>query len=179
MLDLETLGVTPGCAILSIGAVFFDPKTGEEGKQFYQAIECIDTGLEHEPATIAWWDKQSHEARAVFTDPNRTTTSNALEAFRNFLQTYNPGQMNKANTPLIWGNGADFDNPILSVAAVLMGAAPLWPPYNGRCYRTVKNLFPSVKMQRTVGVHHNALADARNQAQHLMAIARVADVVWE
>lgn len=174
MLDLETLGVTPGCAILSIGAVFFDPKTGEEGEQFYQPVDHLVGGyrLRTEQSTEAWWNRQSPEARAVFTDPGRVGLAVALDRFNTFLRS-------GADKPTVWGNGADFDNPILTLAYKAAGIPQGWGPYEGRCYRTVKNLFPSVKIQRTVGVHHNALADARNQAQHLMAIARVADVVWE
>lgn len=31
MLDLETMGNTPNSPVISIGAVFFDPKTGDLG----------------------------------------------------------------------------------------------------------------------------------------------------
>ena len=44
-----------------------------------------------------------------------------------------------------------------------------WKWSMNRCYRTVKNLFPDVKMERS-GTHHNALDDARDQARHLMRI---------
>jgi hypothetical protein len=72
----------------------------------------------------------------------------------------------------VWGNGADFDNPILAVAyrRTIFSGQP-WKPYNGRCYRTVKNQFQDVKLVRT-GTHHNALDDARSQATHLVEICR-------
>ncbi|MCV5360349.1 3'-5' exoribonuclease, partial [Escherichia coli] len=35
MIDLETMDNKPTSAIASIGAVFFDPETGEMGEQFY------------------------------------------------------------------------------------------------------------------------------------------------
>ena len=34
MIDLETLGVVPGCVVLQIGAVCFDPNGGELGEKF-------------------------------------------------------------------------------------------------------------------------------------------------
>ena len=34
MLDLETMGKGPSAAIVTIGAVFFDPMTGELGAEF-------------------------------------------------------------------------------------------------------------------------------------------------
>jgi inhibitor of KinA sporulation pathway (predicted exonuclease) len=70
---------------------------------------------------------------------------------------------------LVWGNGADFDNPILAAAYRATGISQGWKPYNGRCYRTIKNLAPQVRLVRT-GTHHNALDDARAQAQHLLDI---------
>jgi hypothetical protein len=38
MLDLETMGNKPNAPIVAIGAVFFDPATGELGPQFYTAV---------------------------------------------------------------------------------------------------------------------------------------------
>lgn len=39
MLDLETMGSGPRAAIVTIGAVFFDPMTGELGEEFEAAID--------------------------------------------------------------------------------------------------------------------------------------------
>ena len=38
-IDLETLSLEPNAHILSIGAVFFDPATGEMGDSFYVEID--------------------------------------------------------------------------------------------------------------------------------------------
>lgn len=38
MLDLETMGNGSKAAIVSIGAVFFNPLTGETGSEFYQVV---------------------------------------------------------------------------------------------------------------------------------------------
>ena len=45
MVDLETLSTKPNAAIVSIGAVFFDPKTGELGDTYYQVIDIETYGL--------------------------------------------------------------------------------------------------------------------------------------
>jgi hypothetical protein len=69
----------------------------------------------------------------------------------------------------MWGNGAAFDNVVLRNA---FERAHLTPPWNFRqdmCYRTIKTLFPDVEMPERVG-KHNALEDAKWQAQHLIAI---------
>ena len=63
MLDMETLGTRPGCAILSIAAVPFSSQYDLE--PFYlkiSATSCTDAGLHVDDATVAWWNKQSPEA---------------------------------------------------------------------------------------------------------------------
>ena len=71
----------------------------------------------------------------------------------------------------LWGNGASFDNAILSTAYELceLETVQPWRFYNDRCYRTVKSLYPEVAMVRT-GTYHNALDDAESQALHLLAM---------
>jgi hypothetical protein len=69
----------------------------------------------------------------------------------------------------IWGNGASFDNAILAEAYDCARIDRPWKYWNDRCYRTMKNQFPLVPFRRS-GTHHNALDDARSQAEHLMEI---------
>lgn len=38
MIDLETMGTKPSAPIVAIGAVFFEPQTGELGAEFYTAV---------------------------------------------------------------------------------------------------------------------------------------------
>jgi exodeoxyribonuclease VIII len=162
MVDLETLGVSPGCMILSIGAVEFDPRLGELGRQHYNAIDLGERhGLHEHPDTMEFWRRQSEVARKVFDDPARVTLTIGLQTFNEWLP----------QDALVWGNGADFDNAILAAAYYATGMRPGWRPYNGRCYRTVKNLAPHIKLARK-GEHHNALDDAISQAQHLMDIVQ-------
>ena len=66
MLDLETMGNGPRAAIVSIGAVFFDPLTGELGAEFEAAIDLRSSAKsgEIDPDTVLWWLGQGEEARA-------------------------------------------------------------------------------------------------------------------
>ncbi|ELW5296006.1 3'-5' exoribonuclease, partial [Escherichia coli] len=70
--DLETMGANTNAPIVVIGAVFFDPETGEIGPVFYIVISLTDamnTGAVPDGGTIEWWLKQSSEARAaILTD---------------------------------------------------------------------------------------------------------------
>lgn len=171
MVDLETLGTVPGCSILSIGAVRFDPRTGEMGDEFYVAVSrlsCKEAGLHESASTVKWWESQSPEARKVLDEAASTAKSfglsTALAAFNSYIQTVVGTRM--------WGNGADFDNALLRCAYHAVSLSPKLAPYNGRCYRTVKNLAPHIKLDKRQGTFHNALDDAKSQAQHLMDIVQ-------
>lgn len=165
MLDLETLGNGNDAVILSIGAVKFDPKTNTLGDEYYQLIQpktCTDAGLKMDTSTVMWWFKQSHEARAAFAnESDMHPLADVLDDFANWIGDH--------TTALIWGNGANFDNVILSNAYKACGKATPWPYWGDRCYRTVSSLKRDIKRQR-IGTHHNALDDAKTQAQHLMDI---------
>lgn len=59
MVDLETTSTSGGAGVLAIGAVFFDPMTGEIGSEFYQTIglesimkrDCFKV----DARCIKWW----------------------------------------------------------------------------------------------------------------------------
>lgn len=170
MLDLETLGVAAGCKILSIGAVYFDISTGELGEEFYVIVNRADQDeydLKEEGGTLAWWLRQSAEARVVVQEEPHTDAVDLIESlarFGHFVRQEGGGKR-------VWGNGADFDNPILSRVYEATGQRQPWAAYNGRCYRTIKNLYPSLKAVRE-GTYHNALDDAKTQAKHMIQVCR-------
>jgi hypothetical protein len=168
MVDLETLGQTPGCVILSIGAVGFDPSG--LGKEFYAVVstaDCKKAGLFTDPDTIEWWDKQSPAAQEVRRQADDRKQSmplkTALDGFNMFLQGFAP------NTK-IWGNGSDFDNAILASAYRAAGRQLGWKFWNNRCFRTVKNMAPKSIEPAREGTYHHALDDAKHQALHAIAI---------
>ena len=165
MLDLETLGNGSDAVIIAIGAVKFDPKTGFVGDGFYELVHpksCTDIGLKMDSSTVMWWLKQSHEARGAFADESKMRPlPEVLEEFATWVE-----DREKA---LVWGNGANFDNVILSNAYKAVNQPQPWPYWGDRCYRTISALRKDIKRNR-VGTHHNALDDATTQAQHLLEI---------
>lgn len=171
MHDLETLGTDPGCVILSIGAITFDPHG--MGLSFYQTINrqtCYNAGLTDNPATLEWWRRQSEEARKVLTESQELSTCSLGIALFQFTEYLNRiAGAGGINNVKIWGNGADFDKPILGTAYKMCGFNQPWAPYNGGCYRTLKNLRPEIKLIRS-GTAHNALIDAIDQAKHAIAL---------
>lgn len=162
MIDLETMGTRPDAPIIAIGAVAFDAKAIHN--EFYVVVDLADSVAEGgviDPSTVLWWMKQSDEARAAFAREGRALGL-ALGRFREWVGTYDVSG--------VWGNGASFDNAILSEAYRRMGNDAPWPFYMDRCYRTMKSISP-VPMERG-GTHHNALDDARDQAIHLQMISK-------
>lgn len=168
MIDLETLGNRPGCAILSIGAVEFGPQG--LGRTFYVTVgkwSQIQLGLHESQSTLDWWKGQSPEARVVLeqseNDNDPKSIHTALLAFANWLSPTG------LRTVKVWGNGSDFDNAILACCYAATGDAVPWQFWNNRCYRTLKNLRPEIKLERT-GTYHNALDDAKTQARHAIQL---------
>lgn len=172
MTDLETLGQRAGCVILSIGAVAFDHKTEKLGPEFYQVVRvssCEEAGLHINPETVAWWESQNPEAQKVLKQAragrgNKSLTD-SLELFNKYLHQFGPKSVK------VWGNGSDFDNAILTNCYAAVGMKGGWEFWNNRCFRTLKGLAPSIKIERT-GTYHNALDDAKTQALHAIKVLK-------
>ncbi|MCZ6049733.1 3'-5' exoribonuclease [Escherichia coli] len=172
MIDLETMGTNTNAPIVVIGAVFFDPQTGEIGPVFYIVISLTDamnTGAVPDGGTIEWWLKQSSEARAaILTD--QVKLKDALSRFREFINEYSDEKFVQ-----VWGNGATFDNAILRTSYERLDIPCPWRYHNDRDVRTIVELGKTIDFDaRTVipfeGVRHNALDDARHQAKYVSAI---------
>ena len=158
MVDLETMATHPNAAIVAIGAVRF---TEEIKDTFYRVVDlqsCIQAGMDVDGDTVNWWLIQGEEARKAITEPGIELTQ-ALTQFTSWL----------GKDAVVWGNGASFDNAILTNAYYKTGIALPWEYYNNRCYRTVKSFHPHIKLTR-IGTLHNALDDAKSQATHLIEI---------
>ena len=170
MIDLETLGTTPGSAILSIGAVAFDPRTDRMGHDFHVVINlrsCRALGLREEPGTIDWWSKRTPEARALLEQAEGASgfgLPEALDQFDRFVRAHGG-----APSVRVWGNGADFDNALLADIYRRLGRPLPWAFWNNRCFRTLKALRTGLEPERQ-GVHHDALDDARHQAEWALNI---------
>ncbi len=167
MVDLETLDTKPSAVILSIGACVVDLDAGKISDHFYRVISvesCLEAGLTESASTKAWWDKQSPEARKVFTDPSISLTQ-ALVEFGKYLKFFGSG------TVKLWGNGSDFDNTILIHAYDKIGLDAPWRFYNNRCFRTIKNAMSDhIQVPAREGTYHNALDDAIYQAKILLQL---------
>ena len=169
MIDLETMGKNPDAPIISIGAIFFDPQTGDMGPEFSKTIDLETAGGVIDRDTIKWWLKQSREAQsAIMTD--EIPLDDALLQLREFIDE-NSGEF----FVRVWGNGANFDNTILRRSYERQGIPCPWRYYNDRDVRTIVELGKAIDFDaRTAipfeGERHNALDDARYQAKYVSAI---------
>ncbi|WP_097469814.1 exonuclease [Escherichia coli] len=169
MIDLETMGKNPDAPIISIGAIFFDPQTGDMGPEFSKTIDLDTAGGVIDRDTIKWWLKQSREAQsALLTD--EIPLDDALLQLREFIDE-NSGEF----FVQVWGNGANFDNVILRRSYERQGIPYPWRYCNDRDVRTIVELGKAIDFDaRTAipfeGERHNALDDARHQAKYVSAI---------
>lgn len=161
MIDLETMGTRPNAPIVSIGAVTFD--ADGIAREFYRNVDLktsVAGGGVIDPDTVMWWLRQDNPAREALTDEAGIAITYALDDLTKWFPTTVSG---------VWGNGASFDNVLLSESYIRAGMQQPWPFWKDKCYRTVKGMYPDVALERS-GTHHNALDDARTQAEHLIAI---------
>ncbi|EKE9903791.1 exonuclease [Escherichia coli] len=169
MIDLETMGKNPDAPIISIGAIFFDPQTGDMGPEFSKTIDLETAGGVIDRDTIKWWLKQSREAQsAILSD--EIPLDDALLQLREFI-----AENSSEFFVQVWGNGANFDNVILRRSYERQGIPCPWHYHNDRDVRTIVELGKAIDFDaRTAipfeGERHNALDDARYQAKYVSAI---------
>jgi hypothetical protein len=179
MIDIETLSTGNDAVIVSLGAVMFDPLTGELGEEFYSIIDkasCLDIGLVTDPGTVEWWNKQSEEAKAILTSDEAVPIQEALQEFDKFYKRNGGGEKMFRSQPSIWGNGSNFDNVILRSAYVHANIKCPWHFVNDKDVRTLVDIGRRLKVDfdkngnTREGVHHHALDDAKHQAKYCSQI---------
>lgn len=175
MVDMETMGNSPDAPIVSIGAVFFEPSTGNTGAEFYQVVSLessMSFGMKPDASTIQWWLKQSSEARSAILVDEPMGLLETLELLADFIAE---NAANGSHTVQLWGNGCSFDNVILRRAYALTDTPFTVPFWNDRDVRTMVELGKSVGINPRYdipfeGDMHNALSDARHQVKYVSAI---------
>ena len=170
MIDLETMSTKHNAAIAAVGIVLFDTQSGNPDSKiittYYANVDlqsCEEKGLHFSGSTVTWWLKQSKEAQAGLLSPKPKPLASVLSGVNTVLHAYNC---------CVWGNGANFDVPILENAFEVCGFDRVpWAYYQVRCYRTISNLVAKEFFPWEEGTPHNALDDALYQTNRLLAIA--------
>lgn len=166
MIDLETMGKQPGCAIVSIGAVQFDLSSGEIGKKFYCNIDledCQKQGLTIDASTVWWWLQQSKDAQTAL-NSNRDLLEYSLSKFEKWLEDINDKDIQ------IWANAPSFDLAVLEAAFNIMGKKAPWFYWQERCVRTLVAFNPAIKKQIINDLPHDAISDCLYQIKYCSAI---------
>jgi len=155
MFDIETLGVSSGCAVLQIGAVQFD-----EGFNILKTIrlninpkDSAKEGFFADQGTIEWWKNQSEEARKSVSVDSKPILS-ALKEFSDWIPKGAIG----------WCHN-NFDAPILEFAFKKMRVMLPFAYTNICDLRTMQKLAnldtkSAQKIIQRIGTHHDALDDS-------------------
>ena len=160
MIDLETLATSTDAAILTIGAVKFDPfgreQTDPAMVPFYTRVDldsCHELGLVTNDDTIAWWGNQSKEAQEeAFGEADRIPITQAFEQLYKFCW----------GAKRVWSNGSVFDIMICEHVFRKINKAIPWKFWEVRDVRTAFDL--GINPHRPPVTAHHALEDAWNQA---------------
>lgn len=175
MLDMETLAVGHSPAILSLGAVMFDPH-GTDTLESLRSMQPLDAegplpvGFyvkikldEQVPFraidinTIRWWMGQSDTARKeAFQDPNVIPFREAITAFAIWLQ--------KMGMKEIWSFGAKADLLWIETAFAAAGVQTPIHYRSENCLRTFVKWAMEPKPVLEGMTSHNAFDDACLQA---------------
>jgi len=160
MIDLETLATSPDAAILTIGAVKFDPFGDDisepDCEKFYVKVDldsCDRIGLITNDATIAWWSNQSKEAQEeAFSPDGRIDIVDAMNQLYKFCWS----------AKRVWSHGAGFDIIICEHVYRKIQKAVPWNFWQVRDTRTLFDI--GIDPKRPPVLKHHALEDAWNQA---------------
>ena len=160
MIDLETLATSPDAAILTIGAVKFDPFGDDVNEpnceKFYVRVDldsCDRIGLVTNDDTIAWWAQQEQAAQdEAFNPDNRIDIVDAMHQLYKFCW----------GAKRVWSHGAAFDIVICEHVFKKIGKAVPWKFWEARCTRTLFDI--GINPERPPVLKHHALEDAWNQA---------------
>lgn len=166
MIDLETLATSPDAAILTIGAVKFDPfKVSvefDDKDKFYVKVDldsCNELNLTVSDDTINWWATQSEEAREeAFSQTGRIHVEDAFADLYKFCW----------GASRVWSNGAAFDIVICETVFKRIHKKIPWDFWQVRDVRTIFDL--GINPERPKVTAHNALADAEAQARGVQKV---------
>lgn len=175
MVDIETFGKKADAPVVSIGAVFCDPSTGDTGSEFYKVISlesAMASGGVPDASTIIFWLKASPEARSELVMDDAIPLEDALLQLNEFIKenaAYGPDSVQ------VWGNGATYDNVLLEASYDRTGISCPWKFWNNRDVRTIVELGKAIGCKPRYeipfeGEPHKAISDALHQVKYVSAV---------
>lgn len=173
MIDIETLGKGTDAVVVSIGAVFFDIANGHLGPEFvgkFNIDQQLERGRKVDGSTLQFWLTQDEEAKSLFSEIHAVDTADTLIALNDFIQ----GTRDKLHYVApgsklrVWGNGATFDIVIMESLYKSYGAEAPWSFRDIMDLRTFRRFLGHNDNIINNGIKHNALDDAKAQAQFIL-----------
>jgi hypothetical protein len=175
MLDLETLGKKLMAPILQVGAacaIESEDGTWALTPFHFERTISLDHAMQQrtpDASTLLWWMDQNEEARSKVLVEQGKSVEFVLTSFSNFVAQSK--EAIDASEVYVWGNGASSDNAWLIGLYEQHGVPVPWEYWGNMCYRTIKNFNRHVpRPEIPAHLKHTALADARSQLVHLIAI---------
>lgn len=176
VLDLETASLKPNAAIVQIGAYCNQTRVGFNHRISLASYPTVDSAdkFHVDADTLDWWKLQPEDVRA-YVFGGTDTIIDALKAFYRYVTSQAASHSVTFNGVRMWGNGAAFDNVILTNAYNSCGLKQPWSYRGDMCLRTLRNLARDSNLPINVDSvqPHNALYDAMAQAETLASILRV------
>lgn len=163
MIDIETLGVSPGVVISTIGAIKFDPRSTvmdiEKMDGFYARVDhdsCKEKGLIADPNTIEWWKTQDLSiCEEIWSTKNRVSLATALKRLSKWYKS--------SDVEYIWAQGSHFDIPILEYAYTVCNLTPPWKFWQVRDSRTLFDFTDVKRPDIHKDMKHHSLYDSYRQ----------------
>jgi len=175
MIDIETTGRNPGCAIIQIAAVPFNMNTGAISTNVFKMSINLDKqkqkGFNLDNGTIGWWKKENPNLFRQLS----TSNNHYVDVGSKFQKWFR--SLNDSKNIRVWGNSNRFDLGIIEgwyqKSIGTKQFEPFWNTWLERDVRTLAMLDPIIKSNtKFVGVKHNAIDDCKHQIKYCRAIVR-------
>lgn len=165
-IDLETLGRKNNAPIVSLGACAYSHDLGifSTLHLFFDLDEQFKAGRNMDQQTLLWWLTQSEPARAALAN-SETRRYPVLDVRRQFIKWWNSIVHRIAvSTVDVYpmGNGSEFD---ISMLRSLFEDVVPWNYKHVIDFRTITTFYRDEVVWPEKTVKHNALEDAKAQAQ--------------
>ena len=179
MIDIEASGKGENNgALVSIGAVAFDPMGSGLGGEFYTVVDpksASEMGQVVDASTFCWWMLQSPDARSVFASPDKVSLAEALALLAAFVQG--------SKFESVWAAPVCYDLMFLRRCYQQLGMGLPWYAMQQNDTRTYLKTLERLGLVDKAAIkreweqrkaenkcQHNALEDAKAQASAVQKI---------
>ncbi len=157
MIDFEAFGTGKNPCLSQVGAVYFDPTSGELGPEFSANIDAAShqkAGGILDAETVYWWLNQSKEAISTLLT-NKQDVTKVMTDLNEFLK----------DAKYVWSH-ATFDYVLLQNTFKQLGIKSNVSYKAGLDIRTLIHLAGTTTNRVRAGTHHNGLDDCKHQVKY-------------